>query len=424
MTKSTKTIILGLMLTFGSLVCMSQSRQFWSGELKTGVMNLPVTVDLTLSEDTVAFFGSPSQTKETFKAKKVCLRNDSLLVSVNAGLSKVVFKGAYITSDSISGTFTQSGQTFPLSLVRKDSQKTINRPQEPKDINYVCEEVSFSVEGVDYQFGGTLTYPAEGENFPAIIMLSGSGLQNRDEEIFQHKPFAVIADYMARNGIAVLRFDDRGWGTQNQDLLDATTTDYAKDALAALDLLKKHPKIDHKRIGFAGHSEGGMIAPIAASTNKDVAFVILLAAPGVSGMEVLIEQNKAVLSKMNYSQEQIEEQVQKIKSRDASMGLQGKWFKCFLDLNPKDYLSRLTMPVLALNGEKDVQVIASQNLPAIKQALKQAGNRHFKVLSLPNLNHLFQECQSGMPDEYFSIEQTISPKVLELMRDFIDEYVR
>lgn len=424
MTKSTKTIIFGLILTFGSLVCMSQSRQFWSGELKTGVMNLPVTVDLTLSEDTVAFFGSPSQTKETFKAKKVCLRNDSLLVSVNAGLSKVVFKGAYITSDSISGTFTQSGQAFPLSLVRKDSQKTINRPQEPKDINYVCEEVSFSVEGVDYQFGGTLTYPAEGENFPAIIMLSGSGLQNRDEEIFQHKPFAVIADYMARNGIAVLRFDDRGWGTQNQDLLDATTTDYAKDAIAAFDLLKKHPKIDHKRIGFAGHSEGGMIAPIAASTNKDVAFVILLAAPGVSGMEVLIEQNKAVLSKMNYSQEQIEEQVQKIKSRDASMGLQGKWFKCFLDLNPKDYLSRLTMPVLALNGEKDVQVIASQNLPAIKQALKQAGNRHFKVLSLPNLNHLFQECQSGMPDEYFSIEQTISPKVLEIMRDFIDEYVR
>ena len=424
MTTSTKTIILSLVLSLGSLVLMSQTKQFWSGELKTGVMNLPITIDLTLSEDTIAVLGSPSQTKETFKAKKVCLRNDSLLVSVNIGLSKVVFKGAYITSDSISGTFTQSGQSLPLSLVRKDSQKTINRPQEPKDINYVCENVSFSVEGVDYQFGGTLTYPAEGENFPAIIMLSGSGLQNRDEEIFQHKPFAVIADYMVRNGIAVLRFDDRGWGTQNADLLNATTLDYAKDALAAFDLLKTHPKIDHKRIGFAGHSEGGMIAPIAASSNKDVAFVILLAAPGVNGMEVLIEQNKAILSKMNYSKEQIDEQVQKIRSRDASMGLQGKWFKCFLDLEPKDYLSRLSIPVLALGGEKDLQVVASQNLPAIEQTLKQAGNRHFKVLSLPNLNHLFQECESGLPDEYFSIEQTISPKVLEIMRDFIDEYVR
>ncbi len=407
------------------LTCTSfaQKTEYWSGELNSGVSKLPITLELKFDKDTVAFMGSPAQTKETFKADKVVLRNDSIMWRLKLGFSKVVFKGAYLTPDSICGTFTQSGASFPLCLSKSVNKATVNRPQTPKNIDYICEEVSFNVDGVDYEFHGTLTYPKEGENFPAIIMLSGSGLQDRNEEIFQHKPFEVIADYMARNGIAVLRFDDRGWGTNNPDLLNATTLDYANDAEGAFRFLSSHPKINHKRIGFAGHSEGGLIAPIAASRNKDVAFIIMLAGPGVNGMEVLIEQNKVILSKMGYSQDEINTQIEKIRKRDAFLQLTTPWFKCFLDLEPKEFLGKLTIPVLALNGEKDSQVLASQNLNAIEQILKTAGNTNYKIVSLPNLNHLFQECETGLPDEYYSIEQTISPNVLEIMRDFVEKYV-
>lgn len=407
-------------LTFTSF---AQKTEFWRGELNSGIIKLPITLELKIDKDTTAFMGSPSQSKQTFKAKKVVIRNDSLMWRVNLGLSKVVFKGAYLTPDSVCGTFSQSGQNMPLCLTKTNKEVTVNRPQTPKNIDYICEEVKFNVEGVNYDFHGTLTYPKKGENFPAIILLSGSGLQDRNEEILRHKPFEVIADYMARNGIAVLRFDDRGWGTKDMELLNATTLDYANDAEAAFKLLASHPKINHKRIGFAGHSEGGLIAPIAASRNKDVAFIIMLAGPGVNGMEVLIEQNKVILSKMGYSQKDIDTQIEMLKKRDPSSDLGKPWFKCFLDLEPKDYLGKLKIPVLALNGENDTQVIASQNLSAIEQILKSAGNTNYKIVFLPSLNHLFQECKTGLPNEYYSIEQTIAPNVLEIMKDFVEKYV-
>ncbi len=414
--------MLVLLLIGGAL--SAQKTEYWKGNLSTGVMDLPITLELRLDKDTSCLMGSPSQSKELLKAKKTVLRNDSLLISLNVGLSKVVIRAGYSAQkDSLCGTFTQSGTTMPICFTPSNGENTVNRPQTPKNIDYICEEVSFRVPNVNYDFKGTLTYPAKGENFPAIILISGSGLQNRDEEIFQHKPFAVIADYMARNGIAVLRYDDRGWESTDTALFNATTLDYALDAQAAFDLLASHPKIDHKRIGLAGHSEGGIIAPIVASRNPNVAFVILLAGTGVNGEEVLIEQNRAVLSKMGYSQEMIEEQIQKIRSRDASLQLGTPWLKTFLELAPSVYLSKVTVPVLAMNGEKDVQVIFSQNLPAIERALKAGGNSKYKILSFPNLNHLFQNCETGLPNEYFSIEETISPEVLKEMRDFIREYI-
>ncbi len=405
-------------------ISMAQRVENWSGELDAGIQKLPITLKLQIGNDTIAEMGSPSQTDKMFKANKIVLRNDSMMFSVKLGLSKVVFKGKYLAEDSVCGTFTQNGAKLPLCLKRGKSAVVVNRPQTPKDINYVCEELSFRVKDVDYEFKGTLTYPKKGKNFPCVIMVSGSGLQDRNEEIMQHKPFEVIADYLTRNGIAVFRYDDRGWGTQDMELLNATTLNFADDAEAAFQLLKSHKKIDPKRIGFAGHSEGGVIAPIVASRNKDVAFVIMLAGTGVDGESVLIEQNKAILGKMGASQEEIQTQINSLKNRDNNPALQVPWFKCFLDLDPRDYLNKLNMPVLALNGDKDVQVIASQNLPKIEKALKQAGNKHFKCVEIPNLNHLFQECETGLPDEYFSIEQTISPKVLEMMKDFINEYVR
>ena len=408
-------------LTFTSF---AQKTEFWSGELDAGIQKLPITLNLQIGNDTVAEMGSPSQTEKMFKANKVVLRNDSLMFSVKLGLSKVVFKGKYLSEDSVCGIFKQNGAKLPLCLKRGESTVVINRPQTPKDIDYVCEELSFRVKDVDYEFKGSLTYPKKGKNFPCVILVSGSGLQDRNEEIMQHKPFEVIADYLTRNGIAVFRYDDRGWGTQDMELVNGTTLDFADDAEAAFQLLKSHKKIDPKRIGFAGHSEGGVIAPIVASRNKDVAFVIMLAGTGVDGESVLIEQNRAILGKMGASEEEIQTQISSLKNRDNDPALQAPWFKCFLDLDPRDYLSKLNIPVLALNGDKDVQVIASQNLPEIERALEKAGNKNYKTVLLPNLNHLFQECETGLPDEYFSIEQTISPKVLEIMKDFIKEYAR
>ena len=405
-------------------VSMAQRVENWSGELNAGIQKLPITLKLQIGKDTVAELGSPSQTKTLFKAERIVLRNDSMMLSVKLGLSKVVFKGRYLAEDSICGVFKQNGAKLDLCLKRGESAVMVNRPQTPKDIDYVCEEVSFRVKDVDYEFKGTLTYPKRKKNLPAVILVSGSGLQDRNEELFQHKPFEVIADYLTRNGIAVLRYDDRGWGTQDMKLLNGTTLDFALDAEAAFEFLKSHKRIDPKRIGFAGHSEGGVIAPIVASRNKDVAFVIMLAGTGVDGESVLIEQNREILGKMGASQEDIEAQINSLKDRDNNPALQVPWFKCFFDLDPSVYLSKLTMPVLALNGDKDVQVIASQNLPAIAAALEKAGNKHYKTMLLPNLNHLFHECETGLPDEYYNIEETISPKVLEIMRDFIKEYAR
>lgn len=402
----------------------AQRVENWGGELDAGIQKLPITLNLHIGNDTVAEMGSPAQTDKMFKANKVVLRNDSLMFSVKLGLSKVVFKGKYLTEDSVCGTFKQNGAELPLCLKRGENKMVVNRPQTPKDIDYVCEELSFRVKDVDYEFKGSLTYPKKGKNFPCVILVSGSGLQDRNEEIMQHKPFEVIADYLTRNGIAVFRYDDRGWGTQDMELVNGTTLDFADDAEAAFQLLKSHKKIDPKRIGFAGHSEGGVIAPIVASRNKDVAFVIMLAGTGVDGESVLIEQNRAILGKMGASEEEIQTQINSLKNRENNPALQVPWFKCFLDLDPRDYLSKLSIPVLALNGDKDVQVIASQNLPEIERALEKAGNKNYKTILLPNMNHLFQECETGLPDEYFSIEQTISPKVLEIMKDFIKEYAR
>ncbi len=408
-------------LTFTSF---AQKTECWSGELDAGIQKLPITLNLQIGNDTVAEMGSPAQTDKMFKANKVVLRNDSLMFSVKLGLSKVVFKGKYLSEDSVCGIFKQNGAELPLCLKRGENKMVVNRPQTPKDIDYVCEELSFRVKDVDYEFKGSLTYPKKGKNFPCVILVSGSGLQDRNEEIMQHKPFEVIADYLTRNGIAVFRYDDRGWGTQDMELVNGTTLDFADDAEAAFQLLRSHKKIDPKRIGFAGHSEGGVIAPIVASRNKDVAFVIMLAGTGVDGESVLIEQNRAILGKMGASEEEIQTQISSLKDRDNNPALQVPWLKCFLDLDPRDYLSKLSIPVLALNGDKDVQVIASQNLPEIERALEKAGNKNYKTILLPNMNHLFQECETGLPDEYFSIEQTISPKVLEIMKDFIKEYAR
>ena len=412
-----KAIILFIILF--STALYAQQTDYYEGNLEFKGQKLPLTLEVTMDKDTIAMLGSPAQTKELIPATKIVLRNDSLMFSVKQ--LKATYKGKINqTKDTIYGTFKQMFLELPLCLVKKEKPEIIvNRPQNPPaNPSYIQEEISFRTEGVDYEFKGTLTYPKKEGKYPLMIMISGSGIQNRDEEIMQHKPFAVIADYMANNGIAVFRYDDRGFGSKNAELFNATTFDYALDVESAINAVKNHPNIDANKIGLVGHSEGGLIAPIVASRNSDVDFLILLAGPGVNGMEVLVEQTKAILKANGYSKKEIEAQVEALKKRELP-DLNNVWMKCFLNLEPSVYLEKVKQPILVLNGTKDLQVLHYQNLPAIKKALKEGGNKSYKIHKLKGLNHLFQECKTGSPNEYYQIEQTISPKVLKLMKDFV-----
>ncbi len=397
----------------------AQKTDYYEGNLEFKGQKLPLTLEVSISKDTIAFLGSPAQTKELIPATKIVLRNDSLMFSVKQ--LKATFKGKINqTKDTVCGNFKQMFVEIPLCLVKKEKPEiTINRPQNPPaNPSYIQEEITFRTQGVDYDFKGTLTYPKKEGKYPLMIMISGSGLQNRDEEIMQHRPFAVIADYMANNGIAVFRYDDRGFGSENAELFNATTLDYALDVESAINAVKNHPNIDANKIGLVGHSEGGLIAPIVASRNSEVDFLILLAGPGVNGMEVLIEQTKAICKVNGYSKKEIEEQLKALKKGELA-GHSHPWMKCFLELEPSVYLEKVKQPILVLNGTKDLQVLHYQNLPAIEKALKKGGNKSYEIHKLKGMNHLFQECKTGSPNEYYEIEQTISPKVLKMMKDFV-----
>jgi alpha/beta superfamily hydrolase len=299
-------------------------------------------------------------------------------------------------------------------------------------------------------------------------MVSGSGPQDRDETLMNHKPFLVIADYLTQNGIAVLRFDDRGIAKSKGSFASATSADFATDALAAVEYLKTRKEVDTKKIGVAGHSEGGLIAPMCAVNSSDVSFIVLLAGPGVSGKDVIILQTE-LITRANGSKE---EDVQKAKNENArifnvvaeeadSLQMFNKlltmynddiskmnedekkkpenskesfdrnvkqilspWFRFFIKYDPKPTLEQVTVPVLALNGGKDLQVDPKQNLPDIEKALKAGGNNNFKVIELPGLNHLFQPAITGSPSEYATIETTFSEDALKIIKDWILEVTK
>jgi hypothetical protein len=289
--------------------------------------------------------------------------------------------------------------------------------------------------------GGTLTIPEGAGPHPAVILISGSGAQDRDETIFNHKPFHVLADSLSRRGIAVLRYDDRGVGKSTGDRSNATSADFSADAEGGLDFLAKRKEIDPKRIGFIGHSEGGMIAPMIAVRRPETAFIVLMAGSGVDGEQILYEQGQAVLKAQGASEQVREAQravQQKIfaivksepdleaaaaKLKEALGGspaleqsirsVNSMWFRYFLTYNPQPVLEKVKCPVLASNGSLDTQVVATQNLPAIEAALKRGGNKDFETVLLPGLNHLMQTAKTGGVGEYSQIEETIAPAALE-----------
>jgi uncharacterized protein len=372
---------------------------------------------------------------------------------------EAVYKGK-LEEDSlyITGYWYQGGQQLELDLVPADSLTgKINRPQEPlKPYPYYEEDVIFQNQKAGINLAGTLTLPSKEGMYPVVIMITGSGANNRDEAILGHKPFLVIADYLTRQGIGVLRVDDRGVGKSGGDISKATSADFASDVMAAIDYLESRKEVNKSKVGLIGHSEGGMIAPMVASQRKDVAFIVLLAGPGLKGSDLMIMQNAALakasgfdeqyvkdISEMNrkcYSVvcSEITDSLKEIELKKimGDLGMEAAqlnqvidnmlspWMNYFLKFDPQPYLKKTKCPVLAINGEKDLQVAAKENLAAIEKALKLGGNKNYTAKALPGLNHLFQHTESGFPSEYGTIEETFAPEALKIIGDWVKEVTK
>jgi pimeloyl-ACP methyl ester carboxylesterase len=379
-----------------------------------------------------------------------------------------IFNGSHFAAaDSITGTWSQGGMQFPLVLKYsgKETERP-KRPQEPKKpYPYKDEEVSFSNPEAGITLAGTLTVPPSDGPFPAVVLITGSGPQDRDEALLGHKPFLVLSDYLTRQGIAVLRYDDRGIGKSTGKFGGATSVDFASDARAAVAYLKSRKEVQAEKIGLIGHSEGGIIAPMVAAESNDVAFIVMMAGTGVPGDELILKQAELITGAMGKSEKEVQQQ-QDLNRKIYDLVESGKdsatvaaelrtlllsaadstarkdtqvtnatinaqiaqvtspWFKYFLAYDPRPTLKKVRCPVLVINGEKDLQVPPKQNLPEIEAALREGENSDFTIREIPGLNHLFQSATKGTPDEYGKIEETISPTALKLMGDWILEKCR
>lgn len=395
----------------------------WKGELKVGGTTLPVVFNFSAEGCTL---DSPEQGAKGIPTKWT--PDASGKVSVQIPVINGSFEGT-LTGDSIPGTFMQRGYSIPLTL--RPGEVKLNRPQTPKPpYPYTTEEVSF--KNGDAVLRGTLTLPENyTKNTPALVMVTGSGLQNRDEEAFGHKPFAVIADALARQGIATLRYDDRGFGESTGDVVNSTIEDFKNDAAEGIRLLRNR----FKHVGVLGHSEGGTIAMMLAA-DKSVDFAISLAGMTVSGKELLLRQNRDALAGIGLSSDVVDiyckhlsagmdaviagkvpepvndTQLPSALNQNLNKALQQfatPYMRSFIRLSAKDNLAKTSVPLLALNGTKDTQVDYVNNLAAVKAL---ASSKPFTFKSYEGLNHFFQHAETGSVDEYGKIEETISPQVL------------
>jgi uncharacterized protein len=425
----------------------------WMGTLDLGGVKLRLVFHFTNTVDGLtATMDSPDQNK-TGLPVTVVTRNGSSLKLEMKQISGV-FDGK-ISEDhsSMVGTWSQRGNSFPLVLkfVKDKAALERRRPQnQVRPYPYQEVEVSYDNKLQGDTLAGTLTIPSGKGPFPAVLLITGSGAQDRDESLMGHRPFLVLSDWLTRNGIVVLRSDDRGVGKSTGDFATATTADFATDAEAGVAFLKARFEVDPSKIGLIGHSEGGIIAPMVAARNHDVGFIVMMAGSGVPGDQILVEQTLlisraegmsedvaeknaaeekellALVAKEEDSrtlQEQIREklagQVKQPELGAQTAVLTSPWFRYFLSYDPATALRHVTCPVLALSGEKDLQVPPKQNLPALRKALEEAGNKNFEIDELPGLNHLFQTANTGAPSEYALIEETMSPIVLEKISTWI-----
>jgi uncharacterized protein len=436
----------------------------WQGALKVGAIELRLVFHVEKKGDGLtAKMDSPDQGANGIPIDEVAFKDGTLKLELKKLLASYEGKLAD-DGKEIAGTFKQAGQTFPLTLQRSDKPLVLNRPQEPKKpYPYREEEVSYENKKAGVKFAGTLTLPPGDGPFPAVLLITGSGPQDRNESLLGHKPFLVLADHLTRKGIAVLRVDDRGFGGSTGSTMQSTTADFADDAVCGVEYLKGRKEINPKQIGLIGHSEGGVVAPLAATRSNDIAFIVLMAGTGLVGEEILYLQGALIVKSMGGSDKDVartreaqegifkvvkeekdnaaaatrikeleeklvakldEKERKELEKAKAVSASQAKavltpWFRYFLTYDPAPVLRQVRCPVLAINGEKDLQVPPKENLPAIEKALKAGGNTDVTVKELPGLNHLFQTSKTGAVSEYGKIEETIAPVALETMADWI-----
>lgn len=449
--KAKNSLIIVLFTFLTASTAMSQIEGYWKGEMNVGVQKLETAFDIKVVENGyAATFDVPAQGAYDIPVDETTFQDGLLQLTMSSLGAR--YSGT-LKDYVIEGEFTQNGMTFPLNLARsekKERQKT--RPQDPQPpFHYQIEEVTFVNEKEGNTLAGTLTIP-EGEGpFPAMVLVSGSGQQNRDEELMNHRPFWVIADYCARHGIAVLRYDDRGIGGSDGEVKNATSMDFSYDAEAAFDYLRNRKEINATKVGILGHSEGGVINFMVSARRPEVAFLVSLAGPSVNGIEVLKEQQAAILRASGMTEEMVQfngnanaqmfniietsndrEEADTLLRQllkgwgyneeltEQTVGqMASPWMYYFLRYDPTDAIVKTNCPALLLNGSKDLQVIASQNLPGYEKIIAEHGKTNLTMRELPDLNHLFQHCETGSPNEYFEIEETISPEVLETIVGFV-----
>jgi pimeloyl-ACP methyl ester carboxylesterase len=436
----------------------------WLGTLEFGGAKLRLVLKIEKSANSYAAkFDSLDQGATNLPIDSIVLEGNKLTFSAaKFGLN---YEGTLNQAgDEITGTFKQGPTVAPLTFKRIAAIPKFNRPQEPKKpYPYDEEEVSYRNEKDNIKIAGTLTVPRGGGKYPAVLLITGSGSQDRNETIAGHHPFLVLADHLTRNGIAVLRVDDRGVGGTDLGSLSVTSENFAEDVLAGVNFLKQRKEIDPKMIGLIGHSEGGMIAPMVAARSKDVSFIVLLAGPGQRGEDIIYTQTEMIhkaqgthadtirhfnaltkrsiaIVKTETDEKRIEQKInddiaayaatlddlQKKLFEPAAAAVKAvmpmyktPWFRYFVMFDPQPVLKNVKVPVLALNGELDLQVAAKENLDLIGAGLKAGGNEDVTIKVFPKLNHLFQTSQTGMLSEYGQIEETISPEVLKTVSDWI-----
>lgn len=440
--------------------------KYLKGTIDAGPDHIEIIVIVEIEKgEFVAGLYIPDQFAYNLRASKVDFKSDSISI-IFPRLAD--YEG--IWSDSLQGYkgfWKQGNQSFPTDLMQisKSDVDFLERPQIPQGpFDYISKNIDIENIKGNSILAGTLTLPDTIGSYPLLIMVTGSGAQNRDEEIAGHKPFLIIADYFAKNGIAVFRYDDRGFGESKGNLMTSTTEDFMTDAYAVIRYFKNYPNISSDKIGVIGHSEGGIIAMmLAAKYPKEISFIISMAGPGVPMKQLLVKQMKdisavqgidtetvEILSEMQakvldipekaknqadlralvtelydeYGQKFSEEKRNEYKLNAnginiAVMQFSNPWMKYFLTIEPEKYIKKIKCPVLAINGSKDMQVHAESNLEAIEKYLSNGKCRYFEIHKVEGLNHLFQKAETGSPDEYFRIQHTISEDVLVLMKDFI-----
>jgi pimeloyl-ACP methyl ester carboxylesterase len=437
----------------------------WEGVLEAASIRLVLHVEAAEGEGFTGTMDSPDQGATGIPATSVTFTDGTLRFEVqNLGM---VYE-ATLSDDgaALEGTFTQGAASLPLTLTRV-AEGEVSQPERPQNpeppFPYDTEEVRIETSDAGVSLAGTLTTPPGEGPFPAAVLVSGSGPQDRDESLMGHRPFLVLSDHLTRSGVAVLRYDDRGVGGSSGDFASATSVDFASDALAAVHFLRERPSIGP--VGIVGHSEGGLVGPMAAVMDEAVAYVVMMAGPGLTGAEIIDLQSVLInraqgmpeeVVQLNRRTQQrlfevvasepdtaaaapklrailtasIEELPEDLRSQAGQASspqaieaqvrqMSSPWIRYFLSYDPRPTLERVTVPVLAINGEKDLQVPAEVNLTEIAAAFERGGNPDVTTLMLPGLNHLFQEAETGSPTEYASITETMNPAALDAVTSWI-----